>query len=204
MTYSISILFTKGKIILSIDVRYKFETLIYKLRKKVLSRPRNCSPLSRFIGRKVLSYRPNTLPSLDPQPLLNVTLGLTPWDGYGTEITVQFLEDGTVSRIAKHSRASESTDFLPPSRSIQERFNQEDGMVLYQKLLALNTQTWKKHYRHYDVIMDGMEWRLTIENLGRYRREYGGGMMFPPEWHETCALFGIESSDSDDRFILSD
>lgn len=194
----------EGKIILSIDVHSKLGSLIYELRKKVLSRPRNWSPLSRFIGRKVLIYRPNNAPNPDPQTLLIVTLRLMPWDGYGTEMTVQFLEDGTVSRTEKHFRAYGSTDFLPLPRSTQKRFNQEESMILHQKLLELNTPTWKKHYRHYDQIMDGMEWRLTIENLGRCRREYGGGMIFPPEWHETRALFGMESIHSDDRFILSD
>ena len=174
-----------------IDVRYKLGSLIYELRKKVLSRQRNWSPLSRFIGRKVLTYRPSVTPCPDPHPLLKSTLRLIPWDGYVTEVSLTFLEDGIVTRETKYTPA-ESLGLWSHPKPTLERFEREEGMILYQKLLSLNTPTWKNHYRHYDQIMDGVEWSLTIENPERRRREYVGGMMSPPEWKETCALFGLD------------
>lgn len=186
-----------------IDVQHKWKLFLYVLREKVFSRPRNRSPFSRVIGRKVLTYRPSAGPCLEPQPLLNATLKLIPRDGYVTEMTIRFFEDGTVSRTTAFSHA-ESRDPWTLPKTKHERFDSEESMILYQRLLSLNTPTWKKYYRHYDQIMDGMEWILTIENQKGGRCEYGGDMIFPPEWNETRTLFGLEPLPSNYEYILSD
>lgn len=166
------------------------QKILYNLLKQIRTRPRNRCPLSRIMGKRALTARPKITEQSNPSPFLIVNLTLIPHDGYITDSTIKFFDDGTASRTTKYRRAeSPGNEVLP--RPERRQFKEDDGTKLYRQLVSLNTHTWKKRYVHYDQIFDGMEWSFTIENSTKRRRVHSGNMLFPPEWEETCALFGL-------------
>ena len=177
--------------------------ILYNLLKQIRTRPRNRSPLSRVLGKRALTTRPKITEHPNPYPFLVVNLTLIPRDGYITDSTIQFFDDGTASRTTLY-RPAESPGYKVLPRPERRQFRKDDGSKLYRQFVSLNTHTWKKRYIHYDQINDGMEWSLTIENSANRRRKHSGYMLYPPEWEETCALFGLQSGISHKQFILSD